>query len=76
MILLPDDDGPYYWHIKSGTIQRDPPPPPSPNTVSKNHAKQSTAGSDKHTDLRESAHLLSEFEGHALKYASQSLKTL
>uniref|UniRef100_T1J3F3 PID domain-containing protein n=1 Tax=Strigamia maritima TaxID=126957 RepID=T1J3F3_STRMM len=22
-----DGDGPYYWHIKSGTIQRDPPPP-------------------------------------------------
>ncbi|OQV24353.1 Protein Fe65-like protein [Hypsibius exemplaris] len=21
-----DDDGPYYWHIKSGTIQRHPPP--------------------------------------------------
>jgi len=20
-----DDDGPYYWHIKSGTIQREPP---------------------------------------------------
>lgn len=20
-----DNDGPYYWHIKSGTIQRDPP---------------------------------------------------
>ncbi|XP_014675411.1 PREDICTED: protein Fe65 homolog [Priapulus caudatus] len=22
-----DADGPYYWHIKSGTIQREPPPP-------------------------------------------------
>ena len=22
---LLDDDGPYYWHIKSGTIQREPP---------------------------------------------------
>jgi hypothetical protein len=22
---LVDDDGPYYWHIKSGTIQREPP---------------------------------------------------
>jgi hypothetical protein len=20
-----DNDGPYYWHIKSGTIQREPP---------------------------------------------------
>ena len=25
-VLIPtDDDGPYYWHIKSGTIQREPP---------------------------------------------------
>ena len=23
--ILLDDDGPYYWHIKSGTIQREPP---------------------------------------------------
>jgi len=23
-----DNDGPYYWHIKSGTIQREPPPSP------------------------------------------------
>ncbi|XP_005095379.2 probable serine/threonine-protein kinase DDB_G0276461, partial [Aplysia californica] len=22
-----NEDGPYYWHVKSGTIQRDPPPP-------------------------------------------------
>ena len=26
-----DEDGPYYWHIKSGTIQRDPPPPAPPS---------------------------------------------
>ena len=26
-----DEDGPYYWHIKSGTIQRDPPPPAPPD---------------------------------------------
>lgn len=24
-LFLVDDDGPYYWHIKSGTIQREPP---------------------------------------------------
>ncbi|XP_037069820.1 protein Fe65 homolog isoform X2 [Pollicipes pollicipes] len=24
-----DNDGPYYWHIKSGTIQREPPPTPA-----------------------------------------------
>lgn len=23
--MFTDNDGPYYWHIKSGTIQRDPP---------------------------------------------------
>jgi hypothetical protein len=23
--LILDNDGPYYWHIKSGTIQREPP---------------------------------------------------
>ena len=23
-----DENGDYYWHVKSGTIQRDPPPPP------------------------------------------------
>jgi len=25
VVLITDNDGPYYWHIKSGTIQRDPP---------------------------------------------------
>ena len=24
-LFMSDDDGPYYWHIKSGTIQREPP---------------------------------------------------
>ena len=24
-LFCSDDDGPYYWHIKSGTIQREPP---------------------------------------------------
>lgn len=23
--FIPDNDGPYYWHIKSGTIQREMP---------------------------------------------------
>jgi hypothetical protein len=23
--MFADNDGPYYWHIKSGTIQREPP---------------------------------------------------
>ena len=25
--LLADDDGPYYWHVRTGTIQRDLPDP-------------------------------------------------
>lgn len=25
MIFIVDNDGPYYWHIKSGTIQREAP---------------------------------------------------
>lgn len=25
---ISDKDGPYYWHIKSGTIQREPPEAP------------------------------------------------
>lgn len=25
VLIATDDDGPYYWHIKSGTIQREPP---------------------------------------------------
>ena len=47
-ILIPplvrheSDDGPYYWHIKSGTIQLEPPegtvrrpkPPPPPHPAS------------------------------------------
>ena len=31
MVAVSDEDGPYYWHIKSGTIQRDPPPPAPPD---------------------------------------------
>lgn len=27
-----DEDGAYYWHIKSGTIQREPPSPAPPDT--------------------------------------------
>ncbi|XP_069128888.1 amyloid beta precursor protein binding family B member 2-like [Argopecten irradians] len=27
-----DEDGPYYWHVKSGTIQREPPSPAPPET--------------------------------------------
>ncbi|XP_013411257.1 protein Fe65 homolog isoform X2 [Lingula anatina] len=47
-VLLPpgwekheDKEGPYYWHIKSGTIQREPPPPPSPGTVQRAQRQES-----------------------------------
>ncbi len=30
-LLILDEDGAYYWHIKSGTIQRDAPPPVPPD---------------------------------------------
>ncbi|GAB6031126.1 hypothetical protein CHUAL_007934 [Chamberlinius hualienensis] len=36
-----DNDGPYYWHIKSGTIQREPPPPDPPGGY--NELKKSTS---------------------------------
>ena len=25
MLIITDENGPYYWHIKSGTIQREAP---------------------------------------------------
>lgn len=25
LLIITDNDGPYYWHIKSGTIQREAP---------------------------------------------------
>ncbi|GIY44740.1 hypothetical protein CEXT_558991 [Caerostris extrusa] len=36
-----DDSGPYYWHISSGTIQRDPPISYSCNRVSSRLSKRS-----------------------------------
>lgn len=37
-----DNDGPYYWHIKSGTIQREPPTLPFSEKIIKSNNKFST----------------------------------
>ncbi|BFZ14760.1 hypothetical protein BsWGS_17799 [Bradybaena similaris] len=83
-----DEDGPYYWHVKSGTIQRHRPAPAppdgpalcSPRPVATNSETDSgTAGSLPSTpnNIRSSTErLLAEFEGHALQYAAKSLKSL
>ncbi|XP_059152319.1 protein Fe65 homolog [Physella acuta] len=83
-----DDDGPYYWHVKSGTIQRDPPPPAppdgpalcSPRSISlTSESSSSTAGSIPSTPTSVSSGTerhLAEFEGHALQYAAKSLQSL
>ena len=31
ILFWADEDGAYYWHIKSGTIQREPPSPAPPD---------------------------------------------
>ena len=88
------DDGPYYWHIKSGTIQLEAPEgtirrPASPtsavsaavtvdekNLLNKGKGAgpfQSAADQDAATAGQEH---LREFEDHALKFASESLKNL
>ncbi|CAG5131290.1 unnamed protein product [Candidula unifasciata] len=83
-----DDDGPYYWHVKSGTIQRDPPPPAppdgpalcSPKAISlTTESSSSSAGSAPSTPNSVSSgterHLM-EFEGHALQYAAKTLQSV
>ncbi|XP_055895579.1 amyloid beta precursor protein binding family B member 2-like isoform X2 [Biomphalaria glabrata] len=83
-----DDDGAYYWHVKSGTIQRDPPPPAppdgpalcSPRSISlTSESSSSSAGSIPSTPTSTNSgteHHLAEFEGHALQYAANSLQSL
>ncbi|CAH1777420.1 unnamed protein product [Owenia fusiformis] len=71
-----DENGAYYWHIKSGTIQRDPPPPPPPETQRQtSNSSQSSNGSIP-TTPGNGQNFLQEFEGHALKYAAESVKSL
>ena len=80
------EDGPYYWHFKSGTIQRDPLSPvladcrdppqrsTSSNSWTSNEATEGVITSG--TDTPFCGEHLQEFEGHAFKYATESLKTL
>lgn len=87
-----DEDGPYYWHVKSGTIQRDPPPPAPPDgptvctpaaavrsiSLTSDSSSQS-AGSVPSTPTSVTSNTerhLQEFEGHALQYAAKSLQSL
>ncbi|KAL5011526.1 hypothetical protein ScPMuIL_010077 [Solemya velum] len=80
-----DEDGPYYWHIKSGTLQREPPPPAPPETrqthrsISTNSESStvSGAGSIPSTPTSVSSEdPLQQFEGHALQYAFKSLQAM
>ncbi|KAK3099571.1 hypothetical protein FSP39_006387 [Pinctada imbricata] len=85
-----DEDGPYYWHIKSGTIQREPPSPAPPDvkqrtlrslSVKSDTSTLSTAsnGSQPSTPNSVSSNTeepLKAFEGHALQYAVKSLQNI
>lgn len=43
LYCISDNDGPYYWHIKSGTIQREVPMMPSNEKIeSKNNFSKET----------------------------------
>ena len=83
-----DEDGPYYWHIKTGTIQREPPSPTVPEKhFSETSAENNDDDDDDDGDTAVSAetddkkdskqeHHLQEFESHAFKYATESIKSL
>lgn len=85
-----DEDGPYYWHIKSGTIQRDPPPPAPPDgpsvctatvrsislTSDSSSQSASSVPSTPTSVTSNTERHLQEFEGHALQYAAKSLQSL
>ncbi|KAH9490182.1 Protein Fe65 [Bulinus truncatus] len=80
-----DDDGAYYWHVKSGTIQRDPPLPAPPDGPALCSARSISLTSDSSSGSASSIpstptsvnsgteRHLAEFEGHALQYAAKSL---
>ena len=87
------DDGPYYWHIKSGTIQLEAPEgtvrrPMSPASVAERVAEKNLLNKEKkgkaaftidgaEDDAATAGQEhLREFEDHALKFASESLKHL
>ncbi|XP_062566628.1 amyloid beta precursor protein binding family B member 2-like isoform X1 [Saccostrea cucullata] len=83
-----DEEGAYYWHIKSGTIQREPPSPAPPDvkqttlrslSVKSNSSSGSTNGSVPSSPSSVSSNTedpLKAFEGHALQYAAKSLQNI
>lgn len=56
-----DNDGPYYWHIKSGTIQREVP------VVPNNERLDTKSNFSKETD-----HLISKFESSLISSVTRS----
>ncbi|XP_078323905.1 protein Fe65 homolog isoform X2 [Crassostrea virginica] len=84
-----DEEGAYYWHIKSGTIQREPPSPSPPEvkqttlrslSVKSNSSSGSTSnGSVPSSPSSVSSNTeepLKAFENHALQYAAKSLQNM
>ncbi|KAL3880124.1 hypothetical protein ACJMK2_032392 [Sinanodonta woodiana] len=82
-----DEDGPYYWHIKSGTIQREPPSPAPPdmkatlrsisiNSDSSNKSEASESSLSSPSSILSTEEHLNAFEDHALQYAVKSLQNL
>ncbi|XP_064610221.1 amyloid beta precursor protein binding family B member 2-like isoform X2 [Liolophura sinensis] len=84
-----DEQGAYFWHIKSGTIQREPPQPTSGASHPKDTKRSISSNSDESTlsvtssppssptsVLSATEEHLTQFEGHALKYVASSLKNL
>lgn len=85
-----DEDGPYYWHVKSGTIQREPPSPAPPETkpttlrsISVNSDSSTLSGTSTSSVVSTPSSInsnteehLKTFEGHALQYAAKSLQSL
>ncbi|KAH3842091.1 amyloid beta precursor protein binding family B member 2-like isoform X2 [Dreissena polymorpha] len=84
-----DEDGAiYYWHIKSGTIQREPPSPAPPDlretlrSISVSSDTSTLSGDSVNSipstpsSVASTEDHLHEFEDHALQYAVMSLKNL
>ncbi|XP_052794457.1 amyloid beta precursor protein binding family B member 2-like isoform X2 [Mya arenaria] len=83
-----DEDGAYFWHIKSGTIQREPPSPAPPDiretlrSISINSDSSTVSGDSQGSTASTPSSVAStedhlhEFEDHALQYAVKSLKNL
>lgn len=46
VVVLTDDQGAYFWHIKSGTIQREPPKPTSGLSHPKDTKRSISSNSD------------------------------